>query len=212
MIRSDFAWRSPRAWATLLVVFLVALAADLATKSIAFERVAQAPIDLSDRELVADPGFRLPWHDGVRAIQPDLLDFHLVVNHGAVFGIGQNARGVFIVFTVVAVVAGVVIFGWWTLAKSTWAHVAIGLILAGGIGNLHDRVYYGAVRDFLYMLPRRSLPFGFAWPGGSREIFPWVFNVADVLLLAGMAILILHSRRDEQRVAPSQALPGGEGG
>lgn len=205
------AWCSPRAWTTLLAVFAIALAVDLATKSIAFARVSSESVDLSNREVVADPSFRLPWHEGIRAVPPDLLDFHLVVNHGAVFGIGQNARGVFIGFTIVAVIAGVAIFGWWTLARSTWAHVAIGLILAGGIGNLYDRVVFGAVRDFLYLLPRRQLPFGMEWPGGSREPFPWVFNVADMLLLAGMAILILHARTDDRRRCAAQAEPGGAG-
>ena len=211
MTQATLAWRSPRAWTRLLLVLAVALAVDLTTKSVAFERVAQVPIDLSDRETVSDPGFRLPWHDGIRAVPPDLLDFHLVVNHGAVFGIGQNARMVFIVFTIVAVAAGVVIFGWWTLARSTWAHVAIGLILAGGIGNLHDRVVYGAVRDFLYLFPRRNLPFGLAWPGGTREMFPWVFNVADMTLLAGMLILILHSRHEDRRRSAVQPAVGGSG-
>jgi hypothetical protein len=45
------------------------------------------------------------------------------------------------------------------------------------------------------MTPRWELPFGLRWPGGSPELFPWVFNVADVLLLAGMAILLFTSQR-----------------
>ncbi len=199
------AWRSPRAWITLGVVWIAALTLDLWTKSEAFAHVASAPVVLAPREVVSEPSFRLPWHEGVHAISPDLLDLHLVVNHGAVFGIGQNARGLFIGFTAVAVAAGVFIFGWWTRAGATWAHIAIGLILAGGVGNLYDRIVYGAVRDFLYMLPRRHLPFDFAWPGGSREIFPWVFNGADVFLLCGMALLILHARKEDQRRnAPTQ--------
>jgi lipoprotein signal peptidase len=55
------------------------------------------------------------------------------------------------------------------------------------------------VRDFLHMLPRWNLPFGLAWPGGATEVFPWVFNVADVSLLLGLALLYLHSRREERR-------------
>ncbi len=199
VIRELPAWKSPRAWCILLAVWIVALAIDLSTKSEAFSRVADNPVVLEPRDEVADPSYRIPWHGGVRAISPDLLDFHLVINHGAVFGIGQNARGVFIGFTLVAVVAGLFIFGWWTRARSTWAHIAIGLILAGGVGNLYDRVVYGAVRDFLYMFPRRNLPFNLHWPGGSTDIFPWVFNVADMLLLAGMALLILLSRREDRR-------------
>lgn len=193
------AWRSTKAWTTLLLVLVVALGVDLWTKSEAFARVAGFPVVLEPRETVSDPSYRIPWHNGVRAISPDLLDFHLVINHGAVFGIGQNAREIFIGFTLIAVAAGVFIFGWWTRAKATWAHIAIGLILAGGLGNLYDRITFGAVRDFLYLFPRRNLPFNLHWPGGSPEIFPWVFNVADMLLLLGMAILLLHSRREDRR-------------
>ena len=77
------------------------------------------------------------------------------------------------------------------------AHVGIGLVLAGGIGNLYDRLAFGAVRDFLFMTPRWHLPFSLHWPGGSTELFPWIFNVADMMLLAGMAILLLNAQRQD---------------
>ncbi len=197
--REGPAWRSPQAWITLLVVLAIALSVDLWSKSAAFSSVGENPVVLEPQEAVSDPSYRIPWHGGVHAISPDLLDFHLVINHGAVFGIGQSARGIFIGFTLIAVAAGVFIFGWWTRARSMWAHIAIGLILAGGLGNLYDRITFGAVRDFLYMFPRRNLPLNLHWPGGSTEIFPWVFNVADMLLLSGMALLIIFSRREDQR-------------
>ncbi|MBU3728526.1 MAG: signal peptidase II [Phycisphaerales bacterium] len=205
------AWRSAAAWCTLLAVFTAGLIADLWTKSWAFATVAGMPVVLEPREAVADPSYRLPWHSGVRALPWDLLDFHLVVNHGAVFGIGQNARGWFIAFTVIAVAAGIVIFGWWTRASSRLAHIGLGLILAGGIGNLYDRFVFGAVRDFLHMLPRWNLPFGLSWPGGNREVFPWVFNIADVMLLAGMALLIIHAHREDARRAREAKIVAGAG-
>lgn len=188
---------SVRAWLTLLLVFIGGLSIDLYTKSSAFEHVAGQPVVLAAPESVAQPDYRLPFHEGVRALPFDLLDFHLVLNHGAVFGIGQHRRGLFITFTLVAVVVAVGVFGWWTRASSWLAHVAIGLILAGGVGNLYDRISVGAVRDFLHMLPRWHLPWGLHWPGGSSEVFPWVFNGADVLLLAGMTLLVVHSHRQD---------------
>ena len=177
--RGGPARRSPRAWILLLVITAIGLAVDLASKSWAFETVANDPIVLSYEEVV-DGSYMIPWHPGREVIPPDLLDFRLVLNRGAVFGLGQGRRVAFVVFTMLA-------------------HVGIALILAGGIGNLYDRVSVGAVRDFLHMLPRRELPLGLSWPGGSTEIFPWVFNVADVELLAGMTLLLIHAHLVDRR-------------
>lgn len=191
------AWRSGAAWATLLGVFVLGLAIDIATKYWAFHSVAGRPVVLTYEE-ASQPSFRPPPHEPIHALPFDLLDFSLVVNHGAVFGIGQNQRAVFVVFTFGAVIAALWVFGWWTHAGSRLAHVGIGLVLAGGIGNLYDRLVYGAVRDFLHMLPRWQLPFGARWPGGSTEVFPWVFNIADVQLLAGMGLLLLAVHASER--------------
>ena len=201
------AWRSVRAWVVLLAISVAGLALDLGTKAWAFRTVAGEPVELPYDEIAGNPSYRLPWHNGVKALPADLLDFRLVLNHGAVFGLGQQKRAVFVAFTVVAVLAALGVFGWWTSAHARWAHVGIALVLAGGLGNLHDRLAFGAVRDFLHMTPRWHLPFGFRWPGGSDELFPWVFNVADVLLLAGMAVLLLTANRPEAQTGGSPA-PG----
>lgn len=199
------AWRSPGAWALLLLIALAGLGADLSSKAWAFRSVADEPVELSYDQIAGNPGYRLPWHPGVRVLPGDLLDFRLVLNHGAVFGLGQQKRPVFIAFTVVAVLAAVGVFGWWTTAQARWSHVGIALVLAGGLGNLYDRLAYGAVRDFLHMTPRWHLPLGMHWPGGSDELFPWVFNVADVLLLAGMALLLFTTGRPAAGTAGSPA-------
>lgn len=196
------AWRSPLAWGLLLGTFATGVVIDIVTKYWAFRTVAGRPVDLVYEEVVGNVGYPLPRHEGVRALPFDLLDFHLVLNHGAVFGIGQRRRMVFVLFTLIAVGVAFAVFTRWTRASQRWVHVGLGLILAGGIGNLYDRVRYGAVRDFLHMLPRWELPFGWRWPGNpSGEIFPWVFNVADVLLLAGMGILLIWMNRTDRKDA-----------
>ena len=189
---------SPRAWIVLLTVVIIGLTADLVSKDLAFERVADTPVDLVYDDVVSGSAM-IPWHQGIEVVPPDLLDFRLVLNRGAVFGVGQGRRGVFVVFTLAAIAVALGVFGWWTRSDALLAHIAIGLVLAGGLGNLYDRVAIGAVRDFLYLFPRRELPLGLSWPGGTTEIFPWVFNLADVELLVGMGLLLIHVHLSDRR-------------
>ena len=203
------ACRSPRAWLALFIVLGCGLAFDLAAKAWSFANVAPQPVVLQRQQLLAHPEYNpIQPHSGMQVLPADLLEMQLVINHGAVFGIGPNQRFFFIGFTVAALSVGLLVFGRLTAGNQRLAHVAIGLILAGGIGNLYDRIIYGVVRDFLHMLPGYRLPFGWRWPGGSPDLFPWVFNVADVMLLTGMALLMLHMHRVDKRrrvAAPESA-------
>jgi signal peptidase II len=195
------AYRWPSAWARLLIVLALGLTADLTTKYLAFEHVADEPVRVNRQALLDDPYLLPPAHEGLHVLPLNLLDLRLVWNRGAVFGIGANRRIFFIAFTVAALAAGLVVFGRFTTRSQHLAHVALGLILAGGLGNLYDRITYGVVRDFLHMFPGWHLPFGWHYPqflGGGNEIFPWVFNVADAMLLTGMGLLMLHINRLER--------------
>lgn len=204
------AWRSPLAWLTLVGVFAVGMWVDLWSKYWAFREIAGYPVDLERERILNDPSFYVPHHPRVTALPWDLLDFRLVLNHGAVFGIGQQRRELFIVFTILATGAAVLLFARGTRVRMRAAHVAIGLILAGGIGNLYDRVIYGAVRDFLHMLPGWTLPNGWRWPGNATgDVFPWVFNVADMLLLAGVALFVIVSFREDRRARRLEAAARG---
>jgi signal peptidase II len=179
---------------------------DLWSKEWAFRTVAPQPVVLIYEQVSGNPGYSLPWHPGVTAIAPDLLDFHLVLNHGAVFGIGQGRGPIFIAFTVLAVCTALWVFGKHTSSRSHLSHIGLALVLAGGIGNMYDRIAVGAVRDFLHLFPHRELPWGLHWPGGSNEWFPWVFNIADSELIAGMFILMLAIHLNERRQAKLAAL------
>jgi len=193
-------WRSPASWARLVGVFAFGIAFDLWSKAWAFSTVAGYPVELTRERVLEDPSFRLPHHPRVEALPWDLLDLQLVLNYGAVFGIGQHRRELFIGFTLLATLAAALLFARGTRARMRAAHVAIGLILAGGLGNLYDRIVFGAVRDFLHMLPGWELPYGWSWPGNATpEVFPWVFNVADVLLLAGMSVFVATSFIEDRR-------------
>ena len=193
------AYRSVQAWLVLLTVLTAGLALDLGLKRWSFENIANQPVVLDRQQLLRNPFWRIPRHEPL-TIVPRVLELHLVENRGAVFGIGADQRIFFIVFTICALIAALVVFARWTTSDSRMAHVALGLVLAGGVGNLYDRVLFSVVRDFVHLLPGWTLPFGWRWGGHSNEIFPWVFNVADVMLLTGMGLLMWHmNRRDRRR-------------
>jgi len=88
------------------------------------------------------------------------------------------------------------VIGWvFFLSRAgAWAqHVALALVLAGALGNLYDRIVYSGVRDMLYLFPGVRLPFGWQWSSQSDEVFPWIFNIADVSLLVGVSTLLILS-------------------
>jgi signal peptidase II len=208
------ALRAPLAWLVLAAVLAAGLTLDLFTKHWTFRHVAPWPVVLNREVLLADPHWRVPPHPPRHIIPGDLLDFRLVINRGAVFGIGPNHRVFFIFFTLLALVAGVFVFARYTTDRTHLAHVAIALILAGGLGNLYDRIAFAVVRDFMHMLPGWTLPFGWHYPrvlGGGNEVFPWVFNAADVMLLVGMALLMLHINRHEKQKRAAEAAAGSPG-
>lgn len=201
---------SGRAWTTLLVVTALGLAADLASKWYAFAHIAPKPV-IVDRARVLEAQAhgmslsRLIPDDMVpRTVLHNLLDFSLVLNPGAVFGIGAGKRWFFVAFTGAAMGLAVWMFGAWTRAKDRWAHVGIGLLVAGGIGNLYDRLIYGCVRDFIHPLPGVQLPFGWTMPlSGGREVWPYVSNVADLWLLIGIGMLMAYLwRQGAKRTKP----------
>lgn len=188
------AGRSLASWLLLLAVLTLGLAADLASKSAAFAFIGDEPVALDRDVILADPNWHPPADAHFEAI-PKILDLHLVLNRGAVFGIGPGQRVFFVAFTLIAVAVGFYVFACRTRRGDALTHVAIGCILAGAIGNLFDRIMFGAVRDFLKILPETHLPLNWTWPGGNSEVFPWVFNIADVLLLSGIGLLMLRMNR-----------------
>lgn len=187
---------SKRAWLILIITTVVGLIADLWTKSLAFERVAGFPVVVErDHVLqVPDLGVLIPPHEPV-TVMPSVLEFTLVLNPGAVFGIGAGKRWFFVIFTVIACVVALALFVKWTRAKDWVAHVGFGLIISGGLGNLYDRLLFACVRDFIHPLPGVQLPFGLSWPGGNTEVWPYVSNVADAFLIVGIVMLMYHAWR-----------------
>lgn len=103
--------------------------------------------------------------------------FSYVENKGAAFGMLAEHRWVFMLISVIAIVA-LLIYLWKWRPESKFACCAIAMIAGGGIGNMIDRVSLGFVVDFLdfYLFP---------------QIWTWVFNVADSFVCVGGGMLFL---------------------
>ena len=104
----------------------------------------------------------------------DIFHFTYVENRGAAFGMLADHRWVFMIFSTAAILA---MLGWlfWEKPKSWWIRVSAAFIIAGGIGNMIDRVRLGYVVDFI----------------DCRFIDFYVFNVADSFVCVGCAMFLL---------------------
>lgn len=103
------------------------------------------------------------------------------VNHGALFGLlNDHEHAANWLFASVSVVAGMGIVVWsfrTRTAHDRFLCIALGLILAGTMGNLYDRIVFGGVRDFMYF-------YRIDWP---------VFNFADCCLVVGAFVLLIQA-------------------
>jgi signal peptidase II len=122
-------------------------------------------------------------HRGSVRVTP-FFDLVLAWNVGISFGWFQNdgflAQAV---LTVIKAVAVVVLAIWMARSQTLLATVALGLIIGGAIGNAIDRFAYGAVVDFAL----------FHIQIGGNTFNWYVFNVADVAIVAGVAALLYDS-------------------
>lgn len=189
------AFRSPKVIAGFVVLVAVLLAADLVIKSWAFEHVAGVPVVLDPQ---APDAKKIPYHTP-REVVPHVLSLVLTTNTGAVFGSAKGARWLFVAVSFLAI--PIVSFLFLRSSAKMYAfHIGLALVLSGAIGNLYDRLMFAAVRDMFLLFPDVPLPFGLAWPNGSRGLYPWIFNFADVALVVGVVLLgILSWHYDRQR-------------
>ena len=114
-----------------------------------------------------------------------VLNLALVWNQGVTFGLlGRGAVGAWaFVAVALVVVAGLLV--WLSLVETRLAAVAIGAIAGGAIGNVIDRLRFGAVVDFI-----DAHAFGWHW---------YVFNVADAAIVCGVCALVLDGLRRRPR-------------
>jgi len=100
--------------------------------------------------------------------------FTHITNSGAAFGMFRNFTWLLIILSVIIIV-GVIYIIEKRKITCIWQKLGLAFTLGGALGNLFDRIVFGAVIDFL----------------DFRLInFP-VFNIADIFIVIGAILLIL---------------------
>lgn len=129
--------------------------------------------------------------DSVTVI-PRILDFSYTENTGAAFSILSDERGFLIGVTLIVMIAlgAFVLFG--KFRRYKLFNISATLILAGGIGNLIDRLVQGYVVDFIKV---------------TFMDFP-VFNVADCFVVVGSVLLLIFFCFVYEDKAPAEASHG----
>ena len=130
--------------------------------------------------------------------------FNLVMvwNKGVSFGLfaaDSVAGRIFLLSFSALVVAGLIY--WLLKTKELMSVIGIGFVIGGALGNMLDRLRYGAVADFFHLHA-----FGYDW---------YVFNIADAAIVAGVGLLLYESLLGRERPGPGRGLsnvPGGDPG
>ncbi len=103
------------------------------------------------------------------------VQFRYCENTGMAFSLGSGGRWVFVALSIV-VIAGALYYLFSNKCKSLWEYWSIGVVIAGGLGNLIDRVFNGYVIDMI-----EPLFVDFA-----------VFNIADCAVTLGACSFVLY--------------------
>ena len=139
-------------------------------------------IDLSSKHLIFSFLENYSSYDHTQNYKIKITGFFNLVkvwNNGISFGMLKdtvNAKYFILTFNI-----GITIFliSWLYRIKNNYLMTAIGLIIGGAIGNIIDRIYNGAVADFIDLHYA-----GYHWPA---------FNVADSAIFVGVALLLLEN-------------------
>ena len=115
-------------------------------------------------------------------VWPPYLNLRMAWNYGINFGLlaGDSPVTRWILIALALVISGGVL--WWIRRDpgGLWQNISAGLLVGGALGNVVDRVLYGAVADFLNM----------SCCGIDN---PFAFNVADVAIFVGALGLVIFT-------------------
>jgi len=118
---------------------------------------------------------------------PPYLNFRMAWNEGINFGILDVSRW-FLIALAIGISTWVLVWVY-KEGKTRIAYLSAGILVGGALGNVLDRLLYGAVADFLNM----------SCCGIEN---PYAFNVADIAIFAGALGLVIFTGEKKPRDAP----------
>lgn len=120
---------------------------------------------------VTVPSDQLPYPQSVE-VYPPFLVLRMAWNRGVNFGLFADFDMRWVLIGVAFAITAAVI--WWLNKTSgtKWVYISGGFLIGGAMGNVIDRLFYGAVADFLNM----------SCCGINN---PYAFNVADICIFIG---------------------------
>ncbi len=120
-------------------------------------------------------------------------DFFILLyarNRGAFLSLGNKTSAavwpiVFIAMPII-IIGAFVVFLWKRGEYTAYSLCLAALVVAGGVGNIIDRIAFGSVRDFMNL--------------GIGSFRTGIFNAADMYLMAFAAVVILHELKAAIRI------------
>ena len=119
-----------------------------------------------------------------------VLELVMVWNHGVTFGLLNGGAGGLVAPMILGAVALLIVAGlliWLRRAENYLVAASLGGIAGGAVGNVIDRIRYGAVVDFIH------------FHLGGFDPFPYVFNVGDSAIVCGVAALLIDGMWPSQK-------------
>ena len=156
-------------------IALVGAGFDLATKSYFFRKIGE------------------PYQRPPLTVIPNVLELQTSYNPGALWGFMKGVPNSSLIFAALSILAAVGICYWLFAlgaAVDRRLTIALGLIMAGALGNCYDRLALGHVRDFVHLYVD-AIHFDCA-----------IFNFADNMLVVGAVALVLLALRPDPEEHP----------
>ena len=154
----------PKKLSIAFLVIFVCFASDIYSKRVVFAALDQKAIEQN----VFNPAIEVTG----------FFNLVKVYNTGVSFGLFSDYENSRVIFSVINIMIVLALFTWMLFIKKTSMIIAISLVIGGALGNLYERIFDGAVSDFLdfHVL-------GYHWPS---------FNLADSYVFIGVFMVLLE--------------------